>query len=75
MDFPSLAAGRFMGLDDAFGADQAIMVLFGDPTAFDDIKAGRFFRVVLSQGCVGLLITGQPEIVPASGLGWLGRQQ
>jgi hypothetical protein len=30
----------------AFGADQAILVLFGDPAAFDDIKAGRFFRVV-----------------------------
>ena len=29
-----------------FGADQAVMVLFGDPAAFDDIDAGRFFRVV-----------------------------
>ena len=29
-----------------FGADQAVLVLFGEPDAFDDIKAGRFFRVV-----------------------------
>lgn len=29
-----------------FGADQSIMVLFGDPERFGDIKAGRFFRVV-----------------------------
>ena len=28
-----------------FGADQSIMVLFGDPAMFGDIKAGRFFRV------------------------------
>jgi len=29
-----------------FGADHAVLVLFGAPDAFDDIKAGRFFRVV-----------------------------
>jgi uncharacterized protein YigA (DUF484 family) len=29
-----------------FGADQSILVIFGDPTDFDDIDAGRFFRVV-----------------------------
>lgn len=29
-----------------FGADQAVLVLFGDPDAFDDINVGRFFRVV-----------------------------
>jgi len=29
-----------------FGADQAILVLFGDPTMFDDIDVGRFFRVI-----------------------------
>ena len=29
-----------------FGADQAILVLFGDPTMFDDIDIGRFFRVI-----------------------------
>ena len=29
-----------------FGADSPILVLFGDPTAFEDVDAGRFFRVV-----------------------------
>jgi uncharacterized protein YigA (DUF484 family) len=29
-----------------FGADQAVLVVFGDPGAFADIDAGRFFRVV-----------------------------
>ena len=29
-----------------FDADHAVLVLFGDPEAFDDINAGRFFRAV-----------------------------
>ena len=29
-----------------FGADQSILVLFADPAMFEDIDAGRFFRVV-----------------------------
>ncbi len=29
-----------------FGADQAVLVLFGNPDSFDDVDAGRFFRVV-----------------------------
>ena len=29
-----------------FGADQSILVLFGDPAAFADVDAGRFFHVV-----------------------------
>jgi uncharacterized protein YigA (DUF484 family) len=29
-----------------FKADQAVLVLFGDPDAFGDINGGRFFRVV-----------------------------
>jgi hypothetical protein len=29
-----------------FGADQAVLVLFGDPDDFNDVKAGRFFRAV-----------------------------
>ncbi len=33
-------------LRSGFGADQAVLVLFGDPDAFDDIDVGRFFRVV-----------------------------
>ena len=34
------------GMRSGFGADHAVLVLFGDPGAFDDIDAGRFFRVV-----------------------------
>ncbi len=33
-------------LRSGFGADQAVLVLFGEPDQFDDIKVGRFFRVV-----------------------------
>ena len=29
-----------------FGADQAVLLIFGDPEAFTDIDAGRFFRVI-----------------------------
>ena len=29
-----------------FDADHAVLVLFGDPDAFEDVDAGRFFRVV-----------------------------
>ncbi len=29
-----------------FGADHSILVLFADPAMFDDVEAGRFFRVV-----------------------------
>ncbi len=34
------------GMRSGFGADQAVLVIFGDPTSFDDIDGGRFFRVV-----------------------------
>ncbi len=33
------------GMRSGFGADQAVLILFGDPDAFTDIRAGRFFRV------------------------------
>jgi hypothetical protein len=33
-------------LRSGFKADQAVLVLFGEPDAFDDIDAGRFFHVV-----------------------------
>lgn len=29
-----------------FDADQSVLVLFGDANSFDDIRAGRFFRVI-----------------------------
>jgi len=34
------------GMRSGFSVDQAVLVIFGDPNAFDDIDAGRFFRVV-----------------------------
>jgi len=34
------------GMRSGFSADQAVLVVFGDPNAFDDIGADRFFRVV-----------------------------
>ena len=33
-------------LGSGFGADQSVLVHFGDPALFDDIVAGRFFRVL-----------------------------
>ena len=33
-------------LRSGFGADQAVLVLFGEPEEFNDIDFGRFFRVV-----------------------------
>ena len=33
-------------LRSGFNADQAVLVLFGNAELFDDVKAGRFFRVV-----------------------------
>jgi uncharacterized protein YigA (DUF484 family) len=33
-------------LRSGFGADQAVLVIFGDPDSFEDIKVGRFFHVV-----------------------------
>ena len=29
-----------------FGADQAVLVLFGNPDSFEDVDAGRFFRAI-----------------------------
>jgi uncharacterized protein YigA (DUF484 family) len=34
------------GMRSGFGADQSVLVLFADPDLFEDIDAGRFFRVV-----------------------------
>jgi len=34
------------GMRSGFSADQAVLVVFGDPNAFDDIDADRFFRVI-----------------------------
>ena len=34
------------GMRSGFSADHAVLVIFGDPDAFTDIEAGRFFRVI-----------------------------
>jgi uncharacterized protein YigA (DUF484 family) len=34
------------GMRSGFSADHSVLVVFGDPDAFNDIDAGRFFRVV-----------------------------
>jgi uncharacterized protein YigA (DUF484 family) len=33
-------------LRSGFGADQAVLVIFGEPESFEDIKIGRFFHVI-----------------------------
>lgn len=43
-------AGTIVAIEEAvrsgFSADQSVLVLFGDPDAFSDIDAGRFFRAI-----------------------------
>jgi uncharacterized protein YigA (DUF484 family) len=45
-DLPATIATVEEAMRSGFGADQAVLVLFGDPTLFADINVGRFFRVV-----------------------------
>lgn len=43
-------AGTIAAIEEAvrsgFSADQAVLVLFGDPETFSDVDAGRFFRAI-----------------------------
>lgn len=45
-DLKSTVAALEEGMRSGFGAEQAVLVVFGDPDAFDDVDAGRFFRVI-----------------------------
>jgi uncharacterized protein YigA (DUF484 family) len=45
-DLASTLGGLEEALRADFDADQSILVLFGDPDDFTDIKAGRFFKAV-----------------------------
>lgn len=45
-DLKSTIIALEVGMRSGFNADQAVLVIFGDPGAFDDIDGGRFFRVV-----------------------------
>ena len=45
-DLKSTIVALEEGMRSGFNADHAVLVIFGDPEAFDDIDAGRFFRVI-----------------------------
>ncbi len=45
-DLQSTVAALEEGMRSGFDADQAVLVVFGEPEAFSDIDVGRFFRVV-----------------------------
>ena len=45
-DLKSTIVALEVGMRSGFGAEHAVLVIFGDPGAFDDIDAGRFFRVI-----------------------------
>ena len=45
-DLPACIAAVEGAMRHGFGADQSVLVHFGDPTMFDDIEGGRFFRVL-----------------------------
>ncbi len=45
-DLNSTIIALEVAMRSGFGADQAVLVLFGDPESFSDISADRFFRVV-----------------------------
>ncbi len=45
-DLPASVFALEEAMRSGFGADQSVLVIFGDPEAFSDIDAGRFFRVL-----------------------------
>ncbi|TFG40483.1 MAG: DUF484 family protein, partial [Chromatiales bacterium] len=45
-DLRATIAALEVAMRSGFNADQAVLVIFGDPRAFDDIDGGRFFRVI-----------------------------
>ena len=45
-DLPSCVTAIEEAMRSGFGADQSVLVLFRDPTLFEDIEAGRFFRAI-----------------------------
>ena len=45
-DLVSTIAAVEEAMRSGFGADQAVLVLFGDPALFKDINVGRFFHVI-----------------------------
>ena len=45
-DLSSTIIALEVGMLSGFDADQAVLVVFGNPDSFSDIDAGRFFRVI-----------------------------
>lgn len=45
-DLKSTITALEEGMRSGFGAHYAVLVVFGDPDAFEDIEASRFFRVI-----------------------------
>ena len=45
-DLRSTVIALEVAMRSGFGADHAVLVVFGDPEDFTDVEAGRFFRVV-----------------------------
>lgn len=45
-DLPACVAAIEEAMRSGFGADQSVLVHFGDPAMFDDVDVGRFFHVV-----------------------------
>ena len=45
-DLKATIAAVERAMRSGFAADQSVLVLFGDPTMFEDIDLGRFFRVI-----------------------------
>ena len=45
-ELPTTITAVEQAMRSGFDADQSILVLFGDPQLFEDIDAGRFFRVI-----------------------------
>jgi uncharacterized protein len=45
-DLRSTVIALEVAMRSGFGADHAVLVVFGDPDDFTDVEAGRFFRVV-----------------------------
>ncbi len=45
-DLAATIAAIEVAMRSGFEADEAVLVLFADPTQFDDVESGRFFRVL-----------------------------
>lgn len=49
-DLAETVAAVEQAVREGFGADHALLVLFGEPESFDELNAGRFFRAAARDG-------------------------